>query len=264
MGKEISTSFAELNQYEIINHKSNVRLWLHDVVDGLIVPGLVTAENLIAGVTLGLNELYSASDHKHDDLYSVLAHNHDSDYADIAHNHDDLYSVLAHNHDSDYADIAHNHDSDYADIAHNHDSDYADIAHNHDSDYADIAHNHDSDYADIAHNHDATYPRLATVSWSGNTSSATNRDINFTPSITPKVILMLGWSTSSAILGFLGVWENMSTSLFHLRPNSNYLYAGIATNIFYEAPSAGKLPLYSQSYNLTGYNYRGIIWGGLS
>ena len=76
MGKEISTQ-PELNQYEIINHKSNVRLWLHDVVDGLIVPGLVTAENLIAGVTLGLNDLYSASDH-----------NHDSDYADIAHNHD--------------------------------------------------------------------------------------------------------------------------------------------------------------------------------
>lgn len=101
MGKEIST-LAELNQYEAINHKSQIRLWLHDVVDGVVTPGLLTVENLIAGVTLGLDDLYAASDH-----------NHDSDYADIAHNHD-----------SDYADIAHNHDSDYADIAHNHDGDY--------------------------------------------------------------------------------------------------------------------------------------------
>ena len=82
MGKEISTQ-PELNQYEIINHKSNVRLWLHDVVDGIITPGLVTAENLIAGITLGLDQVYSASDH-----------DHDSDYADIAHNHDSTYATL--------------------------------------------------------------------------------------------------------------------------------------------------------------------------
>ena len=64
MGLEI-TQKTELNQYEIINHKSNVRLWLHDVVYGLIVPGLVTAENLIAGITLGLDEEYSEITHNH-------------------------------------------------------------------------------------------------------------------------------------------------------------------------------------------------------
>ena len=93
MGLEI-TKKTELNQYEIINHKSNVRLWLHDVVDGLIVPGLVTAENLIAAVTLGLDDLYSDSDHNHDADYAALAHNHDADYADIAHNHDADYTPL--------------------------------------------------------------------------------------------------------------------------------------------------------------------------
>ena len=93
MGLEI-TKKTELNQYEIINHKSNVRLWLHDVVDGLIVPGLVTAENLIAGVTLGLDDLYASSDHNHDAAYAALAHDHDDDYADIAHNHDADYTPL--------------------------------------------------------------------------------------------------------------------------------------------------------------------------
>lgn len=180
------------------------------------------------------------------------------------HNHDAIYAALSHAHDEVYAALTHDHDEAYAALTHNHDTSYAVLTHNHDEAYAALSHNHDSDYADIDHNHDTVYARLATVSWSGNTSAATNRDINYTPAITPKIILMLGWSTSSDVLGFIGVWENMSTSLFHVRPNSNYLYAGIATNIFYEAPSAGKLPLYSQSYNLTGYNYRGLIWGGLS
>ena len=59
MGLEISLRTA-LNQFEIINHQANISLWLHDVVDGVIVPGRVTVESLIAGITLGLDELYAA------------------------------------------------------------------------------------------------------------------------------------------------------------------------------------------------------------
>ena len=93
MGKEIST-LPELNQFEAINHKSQIRLWLHDVVDGVVTPGLLTVENLIAGVNLGLDNLYAASDHDHDSAYSAITHNHDADYADIAHNHDSTYATL--------------------------------------------------------------------------------------------------------------------------------------------------------------------------
>ena len=108
MGLEISQK-TSLNQYEIINHKTNISLWLHDVVDGIIIPGRVTIENLIAGVTLGLDQVYSASDHDHDSDYAALAHNHNTAYAALTHDHDSDYAALAHNHDTAYAALTHNH-----------------------------------------------------------------------------------------------------------------------------------------------------------
>ena len=68
MGLEI-TRKDELNQYEVINHKSSIRLWLHDVLDGLIKPGLITIETLFVAIAENINEsmaeLYAPIDHEH-------------------------------------------------------------------------------------------------------------------------------------------------------------------------------------------------------
>lgn len=68
MGLEI-TRKDELNQYEAINHKSSIRLWLNDVVDGVIRPGLMTLETLFVAVT----ELVSAA---MAELYAPISHEH--------------------------------------------------------------------------------------------------------------------------------------------------------------------------------------------
>ena len=232
MGKEISTQ-PELNQYEIINHKSNVRLWLHDVVDGLIVPGLVTAENLIAGVTLGLDQVYSASDHDHDE-----------DYAALAHNHDTAYSAITHDHDADYAALAHNHDTAYSAITHDHDADYAALAHNHDSRYYN------------------KYLRFAGCNWVGNTTTPTQRTINFIPAIVPDIIIIIAYLTSDTTQGFLGIWwTELIQNIYHFRGHPAYHNAGISTNCFYSAPTAGSFILYDFGYNLSGFNYQALILG---
>ena len=68
MGLEI-TRKTPLNQYEAINHKSAIKLWLHDVVDDIIVPGLISLETLFVAMTEniseGLDELYAPLEHEH-------------------------------------------------------------------------------------------------------------------------------------------------------------------------------------------------------
>ena len=68
MGLEI-TRKTPLNQYEAINHKSAIKLWLHDVVDDIIVPGLISLETLFVAMTenisAGLDELYAPLEHEH-------------------------------------------------------------------------------------------------------------------------------------------------------------------------------------------------------
>ena len=230
MGLEISQRTA-LNQYEIINHKTNINLWLHDVVDGVIIPGRVTIENLIAGVTLGLDDLYSSSDH---------------------------------NHDSDYADIAHNHDSDYAALTHNHDSDYADIAHNHDSDYADIAHNHDTTYATLTEA--AKHLKFSHAEWIGQTTSPTQRTINLSGDVSySKFMVVLGWITSTQENAFISLWTSgYGKNSVGLRWGAGWtpLYFE-NTDTFYSDPggTSGAFSLYSEHWNYSGMSYRAFILG---
>lgn len=224
MGKEIST-LTELNQYEIINHKASVRLWLHDIVDEVKILGHVTAENLIAGITLGLDEVYAPMDHDHDEDYAALSHDHSGFYSPVGHDHDAAYAALTHDHDSDYADIAHNHDSDYADIDHSH----------------------------------SIYLQSATASWTGNTTTDGLRNINFS-SITPRVILMLGYASGYG--GFTGLWfTGCGTGVFNNRVIATTNGIWWITDAFNEAPSSGVLPLYSSYYNYSGYNYKALILG---
>ena len=196
MGLEISQKTA-LNQYEIINHKSNVRLWLHDVVDEVIVPGLVTVENLIAGITLGLDQVYSASDHDHDE-----------DYAALSHNHDLAYSAITHDHDEDYAALSHNHDTAYSALTHDHDEDYAALAHNHDTAYSALTHDHDEDYADIAHTH-SIYLKSAYAAWTGNGTGAREINLSGESITTPEFIHLYAWNSTNFRLLF---WSRAITT----------------------------------------------------
>lgn len=230
MGLEISQKTA-LNQYEIINHKTNISLWLHDVVDGLIVPGRVTIENLIAGVTLGLDELYSASDHDHDEDYAALAHNHDS-----------AYSALTHNHDSDYADIDHNHDSDYAALTHDHDSDYATLT------------------------EAAKHLKFSRAEWAGNATTNTQRTINLTGDVTyTKFLMVMAWETATSVLPLLGFWATgYGTAACHFRwgTGGTSYYESIA-DVFYTAPNStsGAIVLYNPIWNYSGLSYKGFFLG---
>ena len=228
MGKEIST-LTELNQYEIINHKASVRLWLHDVVDGAITPGLLTVENLIAGVTLGLDELYAASDHNHDTAYAALAHNHDSDYADIAHNHNTAYAALTHDHDSDYADIAHNHNTAYATLTHDHDEDYADIDHTH-----------------------SIYLKSAYAFWVGDGTGAREINLGDESITTPKLIHLYAWNSTYFQLLF---WYPPMTTGNLLGLNQ----AGIL--ILYLVWSINGPFNITTDLNTSGWNYRVSILG---
>ena len=229
MGLEISQK-TSLNQYEIINHKTNISLWLHDVVDGIIIPGRVTIENLIAGVTLGLDQVYSASDH-----------DHDSDYAALAHNHDTAYSALTHDHDSDYAALAHNHDTAYAALTHNHDSDYADIAHNHDSDYADIAHTH------------SIYLQSAYAAWTGDGTGARTINLSGESITTPEFIHLYAWNSTNFRLLF---WSSAITTgnLFGLNQ------AGILQMYSVWEIDGTTLDI-TTDLNTSGWSYRIIILG---
>lgn len=51
MGKEIS-QLAEINQWEAYNHAEQVKLWLHDIVDEEIVPGLLTIDTLFKSIDM--------------------------------------------------------------------------------------------------------------------------------------------------------------------------------------------------------------------
>lgn len=68
MGLEI-TRKTPLNQYEAVNHKSAIKLWLHDVVDDIIVPGLISLETLFVTITeivsASMAELYAPLEHEH-------------------------------------------------------------------------------------------------------------------------------------------------------------------------------------------------------
>lgn len=49
MGLEYSTR-PELNQWETKNHAANIKMWLHDLVDGVIVPSIVSLENIFKAI----------------------------------------------------------------------------------------------------------------------------------------------------------------------------------------------------------------------
>ncbi len=57
MGKEIST-LAELNQYEIINHQADIKLWGHD---NTLSPALVSIGTLLSAVGLHLADVPSVT-----------------------------------------------------------------------------------------------------------------------------------------------------------------------------------------------------------
>ena len=49
MGLEI-TNRPELNEYEAFNHADNVKMWLHDIVDGVKIASLLSVSNLIKAI----------------------------------------------------------------------------------------------------------------------------------------------------------------------------------------------------------------------
>lgn len=99
MGLEYSTR-PELNQYEAQNHAANIKMWLHDFVDGAIVPSIVSLENIFKaidsyfGITVlgGINFKATAA-------YDWTS-THDDDFFELQ---NDVKDLLVHNHDGDYA-----------------------------------------------------------------------------------------------------------------------------------------------------------------
>jgi hypothetical protein len=71
MGTEI-TRANEFNQYDALNHREVFYLWLHDIIDGKVVPGHVSLANIFrAGISF-YDAIYAAIDHHHDDLYASI------------------------------------------------------------------------------------------------------------------------------------------------------------------------------------------------
>lgn len=58
MGKELSTQ-GTLNSYELSNNKSNVYLWLHQVIDGVKTTKFATFENLVNAVYALLSDAFT-------------------------------------------------------------------------------------------------------------------------------------------------------------------------------------------------------------
>lgn len=56
MGKELSTQ-GTLNSYELSNNKSNIYLWLHQIIDGVKTTKFATFENLVNAVYSLLGDL---------------------------------------------------------------------------------------------------------------------------------------------------------------------------------------------------------------
>ena len=121
MGLEYSTR-PELNQYEAQNHAANIKMWLHDFVDGAIVPSIVSLENIFKAVDSYFNITpLGGINFKATAAYNWTS-SHDDDFFDMQNNMEDL---LVHNHDTAYSAITHDHDSAYAALTHDHDTAYA-------------------------------------------------------------------------------------------------------------------------------------------
>ena len=58
MGKELSTQ-GTLNSYELSNNKSNIYLWLHQVIDGVKTTKFATFENLVNAVYALLSDAFT-------------------------------------------------------------------------------------------------------------------------------------------------------------------------------------------------------------
>ena len=58
MGKELSTQ-GTLNSYELSNNKSNIYLWLHQVIDGVKTTKFATFENLVNAVYSLLSDAFT-------------------------------------------------------------------------------------------------------------------------------------------------------------------------------------------------------------
>ena len=65
MGKELSTQ-ESLNSFELINHKSNVYFWLHQVLDGAKLTKSATFENVLAAASSVFTDEF-------DQMYAALA-----------------------------------------------------------------------------------------------------------------------------------------------------------------------------------------------
>ena len=58
MGKELSTQ-ETLNSYELSNNKSNIYLWLHQIIDGAKLTKFATFENLVNAVYALLSDAFT-------------------------------------------------------------------------------------------------------------------------------------------------------------------------------------------------------------